>query len=315
MDTNKKQNLLAFGLSLLIALYVWGYVTNLRNPIQTKTFNDIAIEVINGEGLEPQNLSINSNSIPNATVVVQGRFSELQAFDTGQISAKIDLQDLALKEGKNAVLVDVESSNNYVHIIKEKTTMKVELEIQKIVQKEIPVVVQLIGNPMTDFITLEPTIAKEKIIVSGSRNDIEDLKHIVATIDVSSASEDITANAKLKAINKYGEESKNVILKDKEIEVSVPIKFTKTLPVEVSISDTLPTSYELISSQVRNNKVTVYGDKSILDGISSLKTEIIDLSRRYSDFDKLATINFPEGINPVNKDNSSVYVSFVIEKK
>lgn len=315
MDTTKKQNLLAFVISLLIALYVWGYVTNLRNPIQTKTLNDIPIEIVNGEGLETQNLSINSNSISKVTVVVQGRFSELQSFDSSQVSAKIDLQDLALKEGKNAVLVDVESTNNLVHIVKEKTTMKVELDIEKIVQKEIPVIVQLIGNPASDFIALEPTIAKEKIIVSGSKNDIEDLKHIVAMIDVSSATEDVTSNVKLKALNKYGEESKNVILKDKELEVIVPIKFTKTLPVEVSISDTLPSNYELVSSQVRNNKVTVYGDKSILDGISSLKTEIIDLSRRYSDFDKLATINFPEGVSPVNKDNSSVYVSFVIEKK
>lgn len=315
MDSNKKQNLLTFTISLLIALYVWGYVTNLRNPIQTKTFNDVAIEIINSEGLEAQNLSINSNSISKVTVVVQGRFSELQSFDSSQISAKIDLQDLALKEGKNAVLVDVESTNNLVHIIKEKTTMKVELEIEKIVQKEIPVIIQLIGNPMNDYIALEPTIAKEKIIVSGSKNDIEDLKHISAVIDVSSASEDVVSTVKLKALNKYGEESKNVILKDKELEVIVPIKFTKTLPVEVSISDTLSKNYELISSQVRNNKVTVYGDKSILDGISSLKTEIIDLSRRYSDFDKLATINFPEGVSPVNKDNLSVYVSFVIEKK
>lgn len=315
MDTNKKQSFLTFVISLLIALYVWGYVTNLRNPIQTKTFNDIAIEVINGEGLETQNLSINSNSIPKVTAVVQGRFSELQSFDASQISAKIDFQDLALKEGKNVVLVDVESTNSLVHIIKEKTTMKVELDIEKIVQKEIPIVVQLIGNPMNDFIALEPTIAKEKIIVSGSKNDIEDLKHIVAAIDISSANEDITSNVKLKALNKYGEESKNVILKDKELEVVVPIKFTKTLPIEVSISDTLSKNYELISSQVRNNKVTVYGDKSILDGISSLKTETIDLSRRYSDFDKLASINFPEGVSPVNKDNSSVYVSFVIEKK
>ena len=315
MESIKKDKINLFLLALLVALYVWGYVTNLANPIQTKTLNDIPITLLNLDSLEAQNLSINSNSLPKISVVLEGRFSNLQQFDSSKISASVDLQDLALKEGTNILLVDIESSDSSVKIVKEKTTMKAEVTVEKIVQKEIPLVVQTIGTLEENYIALEAEASKSKIIVSGSKEDLDSIKHILATIDLQNADSDITANAKLKAINKYGEESTGVILKDKEIEITIPVRYSKTVPIEVDISNNPSNGYTLSSSTLRIKNVTIYGDKAVLDKITSIKTEGVDLSRRYYDFDKLLTLKFPEGIAPINDEVTSTYCTFIIEKK
>ena len=314
MDKNKKENLLILGLSFLIALYIWGYVTNLRNPIQTKTFNNVPISLLNIDSLEAQNLSIDSTSLPTATVVLEGRFSELQSFDASLIDASIELENFALKEGTNVVMVDVTIDNDAISIVKEKTTMKVELEAEKSIKKEISVVVQTNGTPASDYIALDGVPSKTKVIVSGSKIDIDELKYLLATVDIQDSTNDVTSTVQLKAINKYGEESKNVILKDMELDVVVPVKYTKTVPIEISVVGEPSYNYSLVSKESKIKNITIYGDKDVLDTISSIKTEDISLSRRYYDFDKLVSLVFPEGVYPKDPNNTSVYASFVIEQ-
>lgn len=315
MEKCLKEKISVFLISFIAAVFIWLYVANMQNPMQTKTFSDVPINIVNLEGLEEQNLSVKSKSLEKLTVTVEGRFTELQKFDNSMINAELNLQDLILKEGKNLVTVDISSMNTNVKIIKEKTDVNVELQIEKIISKEFPIVLQTTGAVKNDYMMGEPIFPLPNIICSGTQEDINAIKQITASINLADESSEISTKVPLKVVNKNNEELKGVILKVKETDVKIPVYYKKEVPVELNITNGLSEGYKLTDKRLSVTKIQIYGEKSVLDKINIIKTEGIDLSRRYSDFDRLLPLAFPEGVKPVNATSISTYASFIIEKK
>lgn len=314
MGEFNKEKIARFFISLCISVFIWGYVTNMYNPIQTKTISNVPIKINNLEVLSSQNLALDSSSTYSVSVVVEGRYSDIQNVSNKDIQATVDLKDLALKEGNNNVLLNISSLNNNIQIVEKKTSLQTKIELVKILQKEIPVVINLIGNLADNYIADEPIVLKDKVICSGTKDALNDAKHAVATIDISNAQKTIESIVELKVLNKVGEESTSLSLKDKEISVTVPIKFTKEVPVKVQTKNNLPYGYKINNYTIDKNTISIIGEKSIIDKIEYIETESLDLSRRYYDFDKRLNLVFPEGVESTN-NTTFVYGSFEITKK
>lgn len=314
MGKIKKNKINRFLFSLFLSIFIWGYVTNMHNPIQTKVLTNVPIIIENPEVLESQNLALDTASSSSATIVVEGRYSDIQNVSTKDIEVKVDLSDLALKEGANNVSINVKSLNSLIKIVKEKSSLQAKLDIVKLLQKEIPVLVNAFGDLPENYISGEPVLAKDNVICSGTKESLNDIKYAVATIDLSNVTKDITQVVALKAINKVGEEATNVILKDKEIELTVPVLYTKDVPIKLQTKNNLPSGRLLDKYSLDKNSITIVGDKKVLDTISFINTEEVDLSRRYYDFDKQLQLVFPDGVKS-KSGVSSVYASFVVTQK
>lgn len=310
-----KNKIIRFFVSLCISIFIWGYVTNMHNPIQTKVLNNVPITIVNPDVLESQNLAIDTSSNTSITVVVEGRYSDIQNITNKDVEVKMDLTDLALKEGSNNISVDVLSLNNHIKIVKEKTSLQAKIDMVKLLQKEIPVLVNATGELPNNYVSGEPMLAKDKVICSGTKESLNDIKYASATIEFNKNNvKDIKTAVQLKAINKVGEEASNVILKDKEIELTVPILYCKEVPIELSTRNYVPFGRKLEKYTLDKTTINILGAKDIVDKVHSIKTEDLDLSRRYYDFDKQLKLVFPEGISSQN-GIYSVYGSFIVTSK
>ena len=314
MGKINKEQLGTFLFSLCISIFIWGYVTNMHNPVQTKTLTGVPININNLEVLESQNLAIDTSALTSVNVVVEGRYSDIQNVNQKDISVEMDLSDLALKEGSNNVLLDIKSLNQNIKIVKEKTPLQTKIEIVKLLQKEIPIIVNAVGDLEANYIAEEPILSKEKIICSGTKEALNDIKYASATVELNGATDDINITSQIKAINKVGDEATNVILKDKEIELLVPIKYVKEVPIELKMKNEVPTGHKLSKFTLDKNSIFIVGQRDKVENVESISTEEIDLSRRYCDFDKRLDLIFPDGIKSKN-NITSVYGSFVITKK
>lgn len=314
MGKIEKSKIIRFFISLCISIFIWGYVTNMHDPIQSKVLNNVPIIIVNPEVLESQNLAIDTSSNTSVTVVVEGRYSEIQNITTKDVTVKMDLTDLALKEGSNNIPVEVSSLNKNIKIVQEKTSLQAKIDIVKLLQKEIPVLVNATGDLPDNYVSGEPILTKDKVICSGTKETLNDIKYASATIEFNNDTKDIKTTVQLKAINKVGEESTSVILKDKEIEITVPILYYKEVPIELSTKNSVPSGRKLEKYTLDKNTIVILGSKDVLDTITSIKTEELDLSRRYYDFDKQLKLVFPEGVESKN-GTSSVYGSFVVTSK
>lgn len=314
MGVIEKSKIKRFLLSLCISTFLWGYVTNMHNPIQTKTISNVPISIENIDVLESQNLAVDSSSTLSVNVTVEGRYSDIQNISTKDVQVTMDLDELALKEGSNNVSIEVSSLNANINIVKEKTPLQSKLEIVKLLQKEIPVIVNATGNLPDDYISGEAVLSKESVICSGTKESLNDIKYVSATVDYDGATSDISTLVQLKAINKLGEEAANVIIKDKELEILVPILYTKEVPIELKFDNNLPSGLKIDKYTLDKSTVVIAGSKEVLDTINVIYTEELDLSRRYYDFDKRLNLSFPDNVTSKN-NTTSVYGSFVITTK
>lgn len=315
MGKIEKNKIIRFFISLCISIFIWGYVTNMHNPIQHKVLNNVPIMIVNPDVLASQNLAIDTSSNTSVTVVVEGRYSDIQNITNKDVEVKMDLTDLALKEGSNNISIDVSSLNKNIKIVKEKTSLQSKIDIVKLLQKEIPVVVNATGELPSNYVAGEPIVTKDKVICSGTKEALNDIKYASAIIEFTNNDvADIKESVQLKVINKVGEESTNVILKDKEIEVTVPILYYKEVPIELITKNSIPSSRKLEKYTLDKNTIIILGCKDVLDKTTSIKTEELDLSRRYYDFDKQLKLVFPEGVESKN-GVYSVYGSFIVTLK
>lgn len=113
---NKKLNILAFVLCVLVSFFVWIYVMNTQNSNYTKTFS-IAVETINEEALlEKSGLTVFGEPEVPVTVTIQGKKADIQKFSEKDFRAYIDV--LTVKEAGNAsVSVGVETPTSAVSVI------------------------------------------------------------------------------------------------------------------------------------------------------------------------------------------------------
>lgn len=307
----QKDKISRFIMSLALSLLVWIYVTNMDNPIQTKTFTNVPISYLNVEGIETQNLAVDSDKTPTESVTVQGRYSDISEASISDISASIDFKDLAVKEGINTISLNVESTNNKIEIVKEKTPTQIKVDIEKLIQKEFYIVTNGTGNINPQYVNLDPVLSKNKVLCSGTKSTIDSIEKVVAFIDLTGATKDISKTVELIPINKFGEKVEHIVLKDRAIDVSVPIKFKKEVPITLNISSYPNNGYKIEKYSLDKKNITIVGDKSVLDEITSISTEPLDFTRRYYDFEKRVKLSLPDGVSTSDNSNT-IYVSFEI---
>lgn len=314
MGKNNKEKITRLFISLIISLFIWGYVTNMYNPFQTKTISNVPITVNNLDVLSSQNLALDSSSTSSVNVVIEGRYSDIQNISAKDVSVTADLNDLALKEGTNNIVLNITSLNDKITIVEKKTSLQAKVELVKLLQKEIPVMVVLSGELEKNYVSGEPVLSKDKVICSGTKDSLSDVKYAVANVDITGVQNTINSKVELKVLNKVGDEATSVTLKDKEITVNIPIKFAKEVPIKVVFKNSLPYGYKMGKQTIDKTFVTIVGEKKFVDNIKYIETEPLDLSRRYYDFDKRLNLVFPDGISSKSNTNF-VYGSFEITKK
>lgn len=312
MEKNCKENLIRFSLSLIIAILIWAYVANMHNPIQTKTLTNVPIEVINSEHLISQNLAVDSKSLLSGSVVVEGRFSDIQNVSNDDIKVVANFKDLVLKEGTNTLPVTVSSNNTLLRINEKKTVYQAKININKLVKKDFVIDILTTGDLQEGYIIGTPVSNKSKVEVIGTKEELKNIDRINAVIDVSGATSDIKSKVVLTAIDKEGNVNEDIILVDNEVDVIVPVLYSKKVFIDLDIKQSVPKGKELKSYSLEKDYVTLIGRKQILDKIDTIKTEGIDLSRRYYDFDKKISLRIPEGV-AIKEEIASVYASFTIE--
>ncbi len=105
---NKKLNILAFLLCVLVSFVVWLYVMNTQNSNYTRTFS-IAVEVINEDALLGETgLSIFGAHKEMASVTIQGKKADVQKYSEKDFRAYIDVSTITEK-GTYPISVVVET--------------------------------------------------------------------------------------------------------------------------------------------------------------------------------------------------------------
>ena len=286
MFQSKKLNLL---MSFLIAIILWAYVIGEINPVTTKSFVDVNINLENQIALEERGLAIESISEDKINVTVKGERSRVQNVEKDDVYAEVDLA--LARAGHNELDVNVRTPEK-VNVDK-KSINKVRLTVGELVSEERPTKVVYVGATNSD---LEPyTIERtpEKVIIRGAMSNVEKVSQVVAKVRVDQIKDkETTAEAELVPVDKNGKVVNWIRLSSSQIQVKAVMTKTKKVDLDVPIQGNDSGDVKLDYQKT----VIIKGNADVVKEISKIETEPVDLSA----YDQNTTIELkpilPKGV-------------------
>lgn len=307
---NKNDNKLKI-LSVLVAIFMWTFVTNSTNPNVNKVFRGIPVVIRNQDDLEKSGYTI-IGDVDNftTTVKLKGSREKLLDLKTDNIFAFVDIADLT--EGVHTLGVKVDTPAGVS--VEEIDPNQVNLNIQKVLEKKLPVN-YVISDQIKDGRIVELNEIKPKeITVKGPASSINKVDRAEIRIDDANLLDGKVHNISINVLDRSGKAIENLNVSDDDANISFRVFETKRVPVEIDAIGSIKSSYEIISATVAPDSVVLKGPESIIKEIESVHTQPINFNNLRSNSNGEVKLKIPESVEVYDGDDVVNY-KIEIQKK
>lgn len=284
-------------ISVVIAVIIWYVITTIYDPIITKTFADVPVQITNeayiAEGKKTYQVSEQYQSI---AVSVKGNKSVVSKIKAEDIQVTADLTQIVMIDTDpvyvpvTAVCPGISSENIHTQ------TTTIPIEVEDVDSAKFPINVDIgDSRPAKEYEIGRKTAEPDTITVSGPKSLIKKISSVVAKVDVSDMSESGTVKGTLVVIDKNldamtetqmnflnfetGTREINVDIElwKKQTGVRLKAEYTgtpkhgyqvtelTTTPEEITVAGTEDALKKLA---LNGNTITIPGDKINIDGQS-----------------------------------------------
>lgn len=276
-------------LAFLLALILWFFVSGDRQDLGLEvrqTFGSIPLAYRNlGPDLEVM------GSGENVTLSLQGPPQAFDGLTPVDLEAYIDLN--GKREGHYDLRINAAAPRGLSIVSIEPAKVKVVLE--DLITRQISVEGALEGEPGGGLIVQEVDFAPKEVFIKGPRRKIDLVQKVVFPFEISGAEGSLTGSAALYALDSRGNRVEGITITPDDAEVQVTFTLPqKDLPVEVAFKRN---NSRLVGTVIiEPSTVTVTAPSFLLEELTSVLTEEIDLQGRQHIFTEKVPLVFPEGV-------------------
>lgn len=294
-------------ISILFAFVLWLYVASEQNPIEYRNIKDISVKLINVESVQKSGLVINEGEDYKVDITLKGKRDMLSEIIVSDISIKADLRGFNQK-GVNTVPVEVEGLPDNVELV-DITPKHIKVTLEPIITVEVPVKVVTTGNTEAGYTALHPKVTPAQVLARGPEDQLSGIKVVTATLDLSGVEGNVTEVLPVKAMDRDNNEVTDIEISPDIVEVTVPVRKTRKVPVEVTLDGHPSTGKEISGVSQDINHVVIYGEENVLKNLDTVETKPVRIwgieDGTYYD----ANLILPEGVWTVDGVNTvSVFV-------
>ncbi len=245
-------------ISVLAAFILWLAVVNTDDPMISRTYSGIPVEVINTDAITGQGKTFeildNTNTI---SVIVHAKRSVIEDMSRDYIRATADMKEMSVM---NTIPVDVRSTR-YSDRIDSLTpvTKNVRVQIEDLGVKRVRISLETSGNPAEGYITgpAEPNV--NILTVSGPASLVDKVSYAKAVVDVTGLKADVSTNANVYLYDENDSIITESMLEASVLEVLVEIKIyeTKVVPVSIGHIMGVPADGFMVTGEVRSDPDSV----------------------------------------------------------
>lgn len=313
MDKEKRQDILIKICCIVASLALWIYIRSNENPITSHTLKYVPVQIINQEVLAQSDLILVPDQEPTVNINIKGSTSVIDGIDKNKDFKIIaDLSKYALKAGENNIPVEIKEQQNNVTITnKEGITVKVNLDT--LTSKEVSVAPNIVGATSEGFYADTPIISPQTVVISGGKTFVDRVASVTAEVDITNANVDIDKTIKLKAVDSNGKDINNATISPEYAQVKVPIKKGKAVDIEVRTFGTTATGAAVETLEAIPKRVEVVGNNDVINNLTSIPTEAIDLSKINGDTTVDVKLVLPQGVR-LTKEIATVKVKVSLKK-
>ncbi len=251
-------------LSLLMALILWVYVTNEQNPLDERLFN-VSLQ---GRGMPDGYLVTGLPSTVN--VRAQGSRGQLTTLSPGDFQAVVDLS--AITPGENDLPVNVNSPPG-IRVI-QLSPSRVRVQVDRIVEKEVPVEVTIRGEPAAGYSVMAATVDPPLVHLKGPERLVNPISRVTVPIDVQGVNATVEKPASFTGL------PRGVSVIPPAVRVTVPVLAmpVKEVPVEPQVRGTPAAGYRVEEVRVEPGVIQVSAPAPVLEGVQRVNTVPVDIS-------------------------------------
>lgn len=314
MDNWKnKQKVIVQLVCVLLSFGLWIYVTNIENPIKSYELNKVPVEIKNSDNLKSSGLTLSPNQNFYVNLKIEGSSQDLFSIDKEDFKISVDLNELVLKKGENKVMVRIEEAPQDIKI-KNSTGLTIRINTEEYKTKEVPVKSKINVISKSGYYVATPIFSPDIVLVSGPESLVDRVTSVVAEAEESNAVKTIIKNYIVIPVDNNYKEVTGVQLSQKWVEATIEINEGKTVPIKINVIGTIQNDLKLKSISSDTTEIGITGPKSILDSISEIGTENIDISQIKDNTSMEVKLKIPDGILIHNGQNN-INVNILVEKK
>ncbi|GBD09721.1 CdaA regulatory protein CdaR [Candidatus Thermoflexus japonica] len=281
--------LLAFGM----AFALWAAAVWEENPPVERTLADLPL-VFHGLGSDHVVFEASAERIRLRLRVPRAIEGSLSPQD---VEAFVDVQGLG--EGAYERPVQIRIQRRGIQILSVDPP-RVRFRLERVESREVPVSIQVLGQPAIGYQAGNPLPALSEVRVSGPRSRVAVAAMAVGRIQIDGVRQSVETQVRLAAVDPQGVLLPELNVEPEQITVTVPVEQRlgfRELPVRVALQGRPARGYQLTEISVDPPTVTLTGDPRRLEEIGSfISTEPIDLSEARGELIAEVPLVLPAGV-------------------
>ena len=303
-------------LSLFLATFLWLGVINSQDPIETVTFTDVPVTIINEDALTAKDKIPEIVEGDKITVVVEARRKICDNLTRDNIVAVADFEKVSLTDAVPIEVSVVGYADKEVEIIRGMNQM-MKLRLENSISKDFRVKISTVGETASGYVIGDMVASPNMIRLTGSQTQINRIEEVVLLVQVDGMSKDskVTGVPMIYDINGNAVNMNKVQMNTEIVEVKIPILQTKEVKIHVETIGTPVEGYEIKNISYQPEKVVVAGTPSDLLKLGSALRFYFDITGASDTMEENIDISSLwdsslESLRMVDEDDLAVTVEF-----
>ncbi len=185
----------------------------------------------------------------------------------------------------------------------------VQIEIDEIISLQMPVELEIRGEPKADFIIGNFEIKPSQVFVRGPRHQVAKVERILITVDIDGAYGEINLTLPLQVLDLNGHPAPGVDPIPEAVEVIIPVGLPeKEVTVNVPLQGEPAAGFKMGEIVVSPAHIKILGAEEVLTGIWHLETELVDVTGATENISKEVVVTFPAGVTGLMGENNETVV-------
>lgn len=265
-------------LSLVLAVFLWSFVVMVMNPQLEITISGVPVFYSDTEALSNNNLVIVNEQQMKVDIRLKGTRNALANVNSQNITALVDMNGYNVV-GEHYIPIIIKLPVDGISVVS-KHPENVKTIIDKMVTMKKPLVLNVEGSPKQGYITANPHLSQDYVMLHGPDSVLKTIDKAVAKIKVTDQTDDVVEMSDITFVSVNGVAVTNNLIQatPNKVEARCSILYRKTVKVQI------PTAGENASGLIVNVSSPIYSEISIvgkaadLNEINVVYTEPVDIT-------------------------------------
>lgn len=297
--------------ALVCALVLFVLTPENQDLYRNEIFTDIPLNVTGEETLYNNGLIITDKIPSTIKITLSGRVSALKEIDSHDLKASVDLSEI---QRKGAIDLPIDIDGLAFNPVEFAETPILSLNVDTMVTTFINLTMES-SQETTDMIAAAVTeINPPEIKVRGSKELLDTISQAVVYFDTNTLDQTIHQTVPIHFFDIDGEEIDTDYLYVDDLYADIVVYPYKNVRVAANIQGEPEENYLLTQIKVSPDVVKISGDSNVLNSISEIETNIINIMGLNQSVVEDIPVNLPEGTQLSNGEPSVISVFAVIEE-